>query len=58
MALYRLEVRKMSIIDFLLLLLIAGILGSLGQALGGYSTPGCAMSIVIGFVGAMIGIWA
>ena len=48
----------MSIIDFLLLLLIAGILGSLGQALGGYSTPGCAMSIVIGFVGAMIGIWA
>ena len=48
----------MSIIDFLLLLLIAGIIGSLGQALGGYSTPGCAMSIVIGLVGAMIGIWA
>ena len=48
----------MNIIDFLILLLIAGIIGSLGQSLGGYSTPGCAMSIVIGFVGAMIGMWA
>lgn len=48
----------MSIVDFLLLLLVAGIIGSLGQAIGGYSTPGCAMSIVIGFVGALIGKWA
>jgi uncharacterized membrane protein YeaQ/YmgE (transglycosylase-associated protein family) len=47
----------MTIVEFLLLLLVAGIIGSLGQALGGYSTPGCAMSIVIGFVGALIGRW-
>jgi uncharacterized membrane protein YeaQ/YmgE (transglycosylase-associated protein family) len=47
----------MGIVDFLLLLLVAAIIGALGQAVGGYSTPGCAMSIVIGFVGALIGRW-
>ena len=47
----------MGIVEFLLLLLVAAILGALGQAIGGYSTPGCAMSIVIGFVGAIIGRW-
>ncbi len=46
----------MGIGEFLILLLVAAIIGSLGQAIGGYSTPGCAMSIVIGFVGAIIGI--
>lgn len=44
--------------DFLLLLLVAAIIGALGQAIAGYSTPGCAMSIVIGFVGALLGRWA
>ena len=47
----------MTIVEFLLLLLVAGIIGSLGQAIGGYSSSGCAMSIVIGFVGAIIGRW-
>jgi len=47
----------MSLVDFLLLLVVAGIIGSLGQAIGGYSSSGCAMSIVIGFVGAIIGRW-
>jgi uncharacterized membrane protein YeaQ/YmgE (transglycosylase-associated protein family) len=47
----------MNLVEFLLLLLVAGIIGALGQALGGYSAPGCAMSIVIGFVGALIGRW-
>ncbi len=41
--------------DFLLLLLVAAIIGSLGQAIAGYSTPGCAMSTVIGFIGALVG---
>lgn len=41
--------------SFLLLLLIAAIIGSIGQAIAGYSTPGCALSIVIGFVGTIIG---
>lgn len=47
----------MTLMEFVLLLLVAGIIGALGQALGGYSAPGCAMSIVIGFVGALIGRW-
>jgi len=45
----------MTLVDFFLLLVVAGIIGSLGQAIGGYSSSGCAMSIVIGFVGAIIG---
>ncbi len=48
----------MQVGDFLLLLLVAAIIGALGQAIAGYSTPGCAMSIVIGFVGALLGRWA
>lgn len=47
----------MTVIDFLLLLFVAAIIGALGQAIGGYSAPGCLMSIVIGFVGALIGRW-
>lgn len=45
----------MTLVEFLLLLVVAGIIGSLGQAIGGYTSSGCAMSIVIGFVGAIIG---
>jgi len=47
----------MSIFEILILLLVAGICGSIGQALGGYSRGGCLVSIVLGFVGAPIGMW-
>ena len=47
----------MSLSALLLLLLIAAIAGSLGQALSGYSLGGCLMSIVVGFVGALLGFW-
>ncbi len=47
----------MSLTGLLLLLVIAGIVGGLGQALSGYSVGGCLMSILIGFVGAYVGIW-
>ena len=47
----------MTLIDFLLLLLIAGIAGSIGQAIAGYSTGGCLTSIAVGFIGALIGVW-
>ncbi len=47
----------MSLSGILLLLVIAGIVGGLGQALSGYSFGGCLMSILVGFVGAFIGIW-
>lgn len=47
----------MSIGSFLLLLLVAGICGSIGQAIAGYHHGGCLVSIAIGFIGALLGMW-
>jgi uncharacterized membrane protein YeaQ/YmgE (transglycosylase-associated protein family) len=47
----------MTLAEFLILLLIAAVVGSLGQALAGYYLGGCFISIVVGFVGAVIGVW-
>ena len=43
--------------DFLLLLLVAGVCGGLGQAIAGYSRGGCLVSIALGFIGAVFGMW-
>jgi len=45
------------LIQFLILLLIAGVCGSLGQAISGYSHGGCLVSIALGFIGALLGTW-
>jgi len=45
------------ILQLLLLLLIAGICGALGQAIGGYTHGGCLVSIALGFIGALLGTW-
>jgi uncharacterized membrane protein YeaQ/YmgE (transglycosylase-associated protein family) len=47
----------MTLIDLLVLLLIAGLCGSLGQTISGYSRGGCLVSIALGFIGALIGMW-
>ncbi|GEO12279.1 GlsB/YeaQ/YmgE family stress response membrane protein [Segetibacter aerophilus] len=47
----------MTLIGFLVLLLIAAICGSIGQALAGYDLGGCLVSIVVGFIGAYLGMW-
>ncbi len=47
----------MSLVSILLLLLIAAVAGSIGQALAGYSMGGCLLSIVVGFIGAVLGLW-
>jgi uncharacterized membrane protein YeaQ/YmgE (transglycosylase-associated protein family) len=47
----------MTITQLLILLLIAGICGALGQAIGGYSHGGCLVSIALGFIGALLGTW-
>jgi uncharacterized membrane protein YeaQ/YmgE (transglycosylase-associated protein family) len=47
----------MTLGGFIVLLIIAAVAGALGQALAGYSLGGCLMSIVVGFVGAFIGLW-
>jgi uncharacterized membrane protein YeaQ/YmgE (transglycosylase-associated protein family) len=46
-----------SIESLLILLLVAGICGAVGQAIVGYSRGGCLVSIGIGFIGAVIGMW-
>jgi uncharacterized membrane protein YeaQ/YmgE (transglycosylase-associated protein family) len=47
----------MTLIDLLILLIVAGLCGSLGQAIAGYSRGGCLVSIALGFVGAVLGMW-
>ncbi|MFI5129659.1 MAG: GlsB/YeaQ/YmgE family stress response membrane protein [Chitinophagales bacterium] len=47
----------MTLIEFLVLLVIAAICGSIGQSLAGYDLGGCLVSIVVGFIGAYIGMW-
>jgi uncharacterized membrane protein YeaQ/YmgE (transglycosylase-associated protein family) len=47
----------MTLIEFLVLLLVAGICGALGQAISGFSRGGCLVSVVLGFIGALIGTW-
>jgi len=42
---------------FLVLLLIAAICGSIGQSLAGYDLGGCFVSIIVGFIGAYLGMW-
>ena len=47
----------MTLFDLLILLLVAGVCGSLGQAISGFSRGGCLVSIALGFVGAVVGMW-
>jgi uncharacterized membrane protein YeaQ/YmgE (transglycosylase-associated protein family) len=47
----------MTLIGFLVLLIIAAICGAIGQSLAGYDLGGCLVSIVVGFIGAWIGMW-
>ncbi len=48
---------SMSVLDFIILLIIAGVCGSIGQAIAGYSSGGCLASIALGFIGALIGMF-
>src|SRR5690606_1213006 len=47
----------MTLIDFLLLLLVGAICGAVSEMIVGFSVGGLLMSIVVGFLGAMIGTW-
>ena len=47
----------MTLTEFLILLVIAAICGGVGQSLAGYDLGGCFVSIIVGFIGAYIGIW-
>ena len=47
----------MTLTSFLILLLVAGICGSIGRAIVGYSHGGCLVSVALGFIGAIVGVW-
>jgi uncharacterized membrane protein YeaQ/YmgE (transglycosylase-associated protein family) len=46
-----------SLLGLLVLLLVAAVCGAIGRAIAGGSTGGCLVSIVVGFVGALLGSW-
>ncbi len=47
----------MTLLGFILLIIVAAIVGSIGEMIGGFSRGGCLVSIVVGFIGAYIGSW-
>src|SRR3954447_8749880 len=46
-----------SITGLIVLLIIAGICGGIGRAIGGGTPGGFFVSIAVGFVGALLGTW-
>lgn len=49
---------NLTVESLIILLIVAGLAGAIGQWLGGYSRGGCLTSIALGFIGALIGSWA
>ncbi|MCB1552814.1 MAG: GlsB/YeaQ/YmgE family stress response membrane protein [Xanthomonadales bacterium] len=47
----------MTVLEFIILLLIAGLVGAMGKALVGYARGGFLTSIALGFIGALLGTW-
>lgn len=47
----------MTVVDILILLLVAAICGSIGQAITGFSRGGLFVAIALGFIGALLGVW-
>ena len=47
----------MTILEVLILLLVAALCGVLAQAIAGYSRGGLIVAIVLGFIGALFGTW-
>jgi len=47
----------MTLVQLLILLLIAGICGSVARTMVGYTHGGCLVSIAVGFIGALLGTW-
>ena len=47
----------MGLVEFAVLLLVAGVCGAIGQSLAGFTRGGCLTSIALGFIGALFGTW-
>lgn len=48
---------SLDIWGFLILLLIAAVIGGVAQAIVGFNRGGLFVAIAIGFIGALIGVW-
>jgi uncharacterized membrane protein YeaQ/YmgE (transglycosylase-associated protein family) len=48
---------NLSFLDFVILLIVAGICGAVAKGIVGYSRGGCLTSIALGFIGALVGTW-
>jgi uncharacterized membrane protein YeaQ/YmgE (transglycosylase-associated protein family) len=49
---------NLSVESLIILLLVGGLVGVIGQKLAGVSRGGLLTAITIGFIGALIGSWA
>ncbi|MEX0843078.1 MAG: GlsB/YeaQ/YmgE family stress response membrane protein [Gemmatimonadota bacterium] len=47
----------MTVVELIVLLFIAGVCGSVAQALVGFTRGGCLASVALGFIGALVGTW-
>ena len=47
----------MTVLEFIVYLIVAGICGAIGRAIGGGSRGGFVVSILLGFLGAFLGTW-
>jgi uncharacterized membrane protein YeaQ/YmgE (transglycosylase-associated protein family) len=51
------DLTQLDVWGVILLVIVAGVCGAIGQAIAGYSRGGCLASIALGFIGAVLGIW-
>jgi uncharacterized membrane protein YeaQ/YmgE (transglycosylase-associated protein family) len=49
---------NLTVENLVILLIVGGLAGAIGQRLAGYSRGGCLTSIALGFIGALLGTWA
>ena len=47
----------MTLLQFVVLLIVAAIIGAIGQAIAGFELGGCLVSAAVGFIGALVGAW-
>ena len=47
----------MTIVEFIVYLVVAGVCGAVARALGGGTGGGFIVSILLGFLGAFVGTW-
>ena len=51
------QLTQLTLVQFLFLMIVATLCGAIGQALAGYSFVGYLIAAIVGFVGALIGVW-